>query len=222
MRWVGQSVADWAARNNRALDGVNIIDTSALPVDARLAGTPFASAPQRENFEIAKAYLCASGLDVDVLYAAAASFRVGRHRLARVAAVNGVTFWNDSKATNFHAVLGALANFDRPVHWIGGGRSKGGDIAGFVREISSRVERAYIIGETTADISRAAATAGMAATACTDLHDAVTRAFRDARAGDHILLSPGFASFDQFKGYEDRGDQFEAIVAAISSTSVSP
>jgi UDP-N-acetylmuramoylalanine--D-glutamate ligase len=216
MRWVGTSVAAWAAANGRALEGVNVVDTASPPADARLAGTPFATMPQRENFEIAKAWWIRSGLDADVLYAAAAGFRIGRHRLSRVAMKNGITFWNDSKATNFHAVTGALGNFDASVRWIGGGRSKGGDVAEFVRGIAARIARGYLIGETAGEIERAAAAAGMDTMRCASLRDAVTLAWREARPGEHIVLSPGFASFDQFKGYEDRGDQFEALVAEIT------
>ena len=69
----------------------------------------FADYPQRENFLLAAAWWRVSGLDEAALYAAARGFRVGRHRLARVAEHDGVAFWNDSKATNFHAVEGALA-----------------------------------------------------------------------------------------------------------------
>lgn len=221
MSWVGSSVARWAELTGRSLGGANVVDTETLSTDPRLAGTPFASMPQRENFEMARAYWQASGLAEETLHAAAASFRIGRHRLACVATIGGVGLWNDSKATNFHAVIGALANFDRPVLWIGGGRSKGGDLAGFVRAITSRVSHGYLIGETAAELGRAAAASGMKAAHCENLRDAVTRAFRDAREGDNILLSPGFASFDQFKSYEDRGDQFEAIVATLTSQSVS-
>ncbi|HUG10097.1 MAG TPA: UDP-N-acetylmuramoyl-L-alanine--D-glutamate ligase [Opitutaceae bacterium] len=220
MRWVGSSVAAWMTRNGRTLEGVNVINTVVPPADPRLAGTPFAAMPQRENFEVAKAYWCASGLDVEILYAAAAGFRIGRHRLSRVATKDGVTFWNDSKATNFHAVIGALENFDAPVRWIGGGRSKGGDIAGFVRDVAARISRGYLIGETAVELERAAVSEDMDVVSCGSLLDAVTRAWRDSRPGEHILLSPGFASFDQFKGYEDRGDQFEAIVADIKSQSI--
>jgi UDP-N-acetylmuramoylalanine--D-glutamate ligase len=222
MRWVGASVAAWAAANGRALDGVNVVETAAPSPDARLAGTPFAAMPQRENFEIAKAWWTRSGLDAGVLYAAAAGFRIGRHRLSRVAMKNGITFWNDSKATNFHAVTGALGNFDAPVRWIGGGRSKGGDVAEFVRGIASRIARGYLIGETAGEIARDAKAAGLDVVRCDSLRDAVTRAWSDARRGEHIVLSPGFASFDQFKGYEDRGDQFEALVAEITAKADSP
>jgi len=222
MTWVGSSVIDWAARNGRSVEGVNVVDTSSLPADGRLEGSPFAMHPQRENFALAHAYWHGAGLDEDVLYAAAGGFRLGRHRLAHVTTIGGVMFWNDSKATNFHAVAGALASFDRPVLWIGGGRSKGGDVAGFVRDIASRVSRAYLIGETSDELARGASAAGLTAVRCAGLRDAITRAWHDARPGDPILLSPGFASFDQFKSYEDRGDQFEAIVAELSSLAVSP
>jgi UDP-N-acetylmuramoylalanine--D-glutamate ligase len=119
-------------------------------------------------------------------------------------------------------VIGALENFDAPVRWIGGGRSKGGDLAAFVRDVAARISRGYLIGETAGELERAAAPEGMDVVSCDSLRDAVTRAWRDSRPGEHILLSPGFASFDQFKGYEDRGDQFEAIVADIESKPIKP
>lgn len=220
MSWIGSSVASWAARLGRSIDGVNLVDTTALLPDSRLEGSPFATLPQRENFAMARAYWRSEGLDEEILFNSASGFRLGRHRLARVGSIGGVTFWNDSKATNFHAVAGALANFERPVLWIGGGRSKGGDLARFVGEIASRVSRAYLIGETAGELATHAGAVAMGAVRCAGLRDAVARAWHDARPGDHVLLSPGFASFDQFKSYEDRGDQFEAAVAQLSTSAV--
>ncbi len=126
--------------------------------------------------------------------------------------MDGVTYWNDSKATNFHAVEAALGRFSAPVHLIAGGKSKGGDLAGFVRRIAPRVKQIFLIGETGPALAELCASAGVPAHPCPDLGEAVRRAADAAVSGDHVLLSPGFASFDQFRGYEDRGDQFERHV----------
>jgi UDP-N-acetylmuramoylalanine--D-glutamate ligase len=138
---------------------------------------------------------------------------VDPHRLARVRQLDGVTYWNDSKATNFHATEAALAGFSEPVIWIGGGRSKGGDIVSFVARIAPRVRNAFLIGETGAELARRLRELGVPVTSCASLHDAVCRAQATAIAGDHVLLSPGFSSFDMFNGYGDRGRRFEEIVA---------
>jgi UDP-N-acetylmuramoylalanine--D-glutamate ligase len=106
------------------------VATEGQPADPRLEGTPFAAYPQRENFILAAAWWRSEGLDE------AASLRGGEELPGRpppprrVATIDGVTYWNDSKATNFHAVEAALAGFREPVVLIAGGRSKGGDLAG--------------------------------------------------------------------------------------------
>ena len=176
------------------------VRTEGLPGDPGLAGTAFSDYPQRENFVLAAAWWRAADLGVPALYAAARSFRVGRHRLARVAELDGVTYWNDSKATNFHAVEGALPRFKSPVLLIAGGRGKGGDLPGFVRRIAPRVRHLYLIGETAAVHAAAGA----------------------AQPGDHVLLSPAFASFDMFSSYADRGDQFEQLVRELGAAPVRP
>jgi UDP-N-acetylmuramoylalanine--D-glutamate ligase len=191
------------------------IETAGLPPDPRLAGTVFESYPQRENFVLAASWWKAANLDPESLARAARSFRLGRHRLARVAELRGVGYWNDSKATNFHAVEAALGRFASPVLLIAGGKPKGGDLAGFVARIAPKVRHAFLIGETGPALAAALASAGVAHTASGTIESAVRGAAKAARAGDQVLLSPGFASFDQFRGYADRGEQFEAIVGTL-------
>lgn len=193
------------------------VDTAHLPEDAGLAGTVFAQPPQRENFVLAAAWWAKSGLPSPQLYAAARSFVLGRHRLARVAEIAGVTYWNDSKATNFHAVEGALTRFPEPVWLIAGGKGKGGDLEGFVARLNGRVRELLLIGETAGELARSAQAARIAFRRFDSLPAAVAAAARSARRGEHVLLSPGFASFDQFRNYQDRGDQFEAAVRALAS-----
>ena len=198
--------------NSPHLQDVVWVNSENQPADPRLAGTAFADYPQRENFLLASAWWRSAGLEPGALYAAARTFRAGRHRLARVAEIDGVTFWNDSKATHFHAVEAALSRFDLPVVLIAGGRAKGGDVAGFVRRIAPRVRHACVMGETSGELAEHFAAAGVPHTVCSTLNDAVRRAAAEAAPGEHVLLSPGFASFDMFKSYEDRGDQFESAL----------
>jgi UDP-N-acetylmuramoylalanine--D-glutamate ligase len=210
--FAGSSVARFAGQFGRALPAEACVQTEGLAADPRLKGTVFESYPQRENFALAEAWWRAEGLDRAVLLAAARSFRLGRHRLARVATVDGVTFWNDSKATNFHAVEAALAGFREPVVLIAGGRSKGGDIGGFARRIAPKVANAALIGETGPVLAAAFEACGVAHACFAVFEDAVRAAAAVAPAGGHVLLSPGFASFDMFRSYEDRGDRFESAV----------
>jgi UDP-N-acetylmuramoylalanine--D-glutamate ligase len=149
------------------------------------------------------------------LFEAAKTFPLGAHRFSRVGEKRGVTFWNDSKATNFHAVEAALATFAGPVLWIGGGKAKGGDLAAFVRRIARQIKHAFLIGETSAVLAGHCKHAQIPATLCASLAEAVRSAFDLGHAGDHVVLSPGFASFDQFTGYDDRGRQFETLVGNL-------
>jgi UDP-N-acetylmuramoylalanine--D-glutamate ligase len=213
--FAGSSVGRFAREFGRALPEGACVETEGLPADPRLAGTVFQAYPQRENFVLAEAWWRTEGLDGAVLLAAARSFRLGRHRLARVATVDGVTFWNDSKATNFHAVEAALSGFAEPVVLIAGGRSKGGDIGGFVRRIAPKVAHAVLIGETGPVLAAAFESRGVAHASAAGLEEAVRAAACAAGAGGHVVLSPGFASFDMFRSYEDRGDRFEKAVADL-------
>jgi len=213
--FVGTSVRRYAAQTQRTLPASAGIESEGQGADPHLAGTVFATYPQRENFLLAAVWWRHAGLPEEALYAAARSFQLADHRLMRVAEKGGVTFWNDSKATNFHAVEAALATFDRPVLLIAGGKAKGGDLDGFIRRIAPRVRQACLIGETAPVLAELCATHGLAARRCATLEDAVRTAVATARPGDHILLSPGFASFDMFRGYADRGQQFVRLVGNL-------
>ncbi len=209
---VGSSVLRYFGKANRTLPPVAAVDSESQLIDPQLAGSVFAGYPLYENFLLAMAWWNRAGLPEKDLFTAAFSFQLGEHRLARVGEKRGVTFWNDSKATNFHAVEGALGTFDRPVSLILGGKAKGGDLAGFVQRLAPRIRHAYLIGETKPVLATFCTAFHVAATPCGTLEEAVHRAFEAAADGDHVLLSPGFASFDMFLGYDDRGRQFGKIV----------
>jgi UDP-N-acetylmuramoylalanine--D-glutamate ligase len=217
----GSSVQRFAAGFGRVLPAEACIATEEQPADVLLANTVFEHYPQRENFILAAAWWQRAGLSETDLYTAAHSFKLGRHRLARVAERQGVAYWNDSKATNFHAAEAALANFRGPVLLIAGGKAKGGDIEGFVDRIAPRVKHAFLIGETKTVLAAACDARDVHYTVCPNLAEAVQRAAEIAVSGDHVLLSPGFASFDLFRNYEDRGDQFESIVNNLGAIPIS-
>jgi UDP-N-acetylmuramoylalanine--D-glutamate ligase len=219
--FAGSSVQYFAEHYGRVLPAEACVPTGNQPADVLLRGTPFEFYPQRENFLLASAWWHRAGLPETALYAAAHSFRLGRHRLSRVAEHDGATYWNDSKATNFHAVEGALASFTAPVLLIAGGKSKGGDLAAFVRRIAPRVKHLYLIGETKGSLAGACIAHGVPHTLCATLAYAVQLAAETAVTGEHVLLSPGFASFDMFRNYEDRGEQFEQFVNNLGATSLS-
>lgn len=212
---VGSSVCRAARTLNRHLPAMACSNTEGLPADPQLLGTALADYPQRENFVLAAAWWRAAGRDLAGLYAAAREYQPGRHRLARVGEHDGVIFWNDSKATNFHAVEAALGRFDRPVHWIAGGRGKGGDVTAFVQRIAPRIAHAWLIGETAPELAAACSLHGVRHTPCANLAEAVRGAAAAARSGDHVVLSPGFASFDLFRNYQARGDRFEQLVEEL-------
>jgi len=213
--FLGSSVQSYALRSGHTLPPSAGLASEGQPTDARLGATVFAGYPQYENFLLAAAWWRRAGLPEAALFEAARTFKLGQHRLGRVGEKNGVTFWNDSKATNFHAVEAALATFAGPVLWIGGGKAKGGDLAAFVGRIARQIKHAFLIGETSAALAGHCREFQVPATLCAGLAEAVRAAFALGRPGDHVLLSPGFASFDQFRGYDDRGRQFESLVGQL-------
>lgn len=218
--FAGTSVQHYAEKFGQKLPVDAQVITEGLPGDVLLRGTVFAHYPQRENFLLAAAWWRSYGLRETALYAAAQTFTLGEHRLARVVIKGGVTWWNDSKATNFHAVEAAVAGFGAPVILIAGGKSKGGDVAAFVRRLAPQVKHVFLIGETRHVLATFAGAASLPHTVCTDLVEAVRGAASIAEPGDNVLLSPGFASFDQFKNYEDRGRQFVALVNSLEAPHV--
>jgi UDP-N-acetylmuramoylalanine--D-glutamate ligase len=210
--FAGTSVQAYADKSGRSLAAGARVFSEVKTENPRLAGTVFERYPQSENYLLAAAWWGSSGRAEESLVAAARTFRLGKHRLARVGEIEGVTYWNDSKATNFHAVEAALAGFAAPVLLIAGGKGKGGDVAGFVQRIAPRAKKIFLIGETKTALAAACAALRLPHSVCSTLEEAVRQAAASAVPGDHILLSPGFASFDLFRNYEDRGNQFEAIV----------
>jgi UDP-N-acetylmuramoylalanine--D-glutamate ligase len=140
------------------------------------------------------------------------------NRLEDCGVVDGVRFWNDSKATNVDATLKALTAFPgEPVRLILGGSDKGADFAALAAALAGRIERAYLTGPAGTRMAAPLATHGVDAVACTGFDDAVRRAVADSAAGDHVLLAPACASFDEFADYAARGARFRALAAELGA-----
>ncbi|MEM8850225.1 MAG: UDP-N-acetylmuramoyl-L-alanine--D-glutamate ligase [Pseudomonadota bacterium] len=134
------------------------------------------------------------------------------HRSQVVAQRDGVTFVNDSKATNVDAAAQALAAFSR-IRWIVGGLAKDGGFDALHPHYGN-VAKAYVIGREAAAF--AVALGAVDAEVCTDMAKAVARAAAEAQPGDTVLLAPAAASFDQYDSFERRGEDFTAQVAALN------
>jgi len=160
------------------------------------------------------AALAGSGVDPQAVGAAAMTFQGLPHRMQKVAEIQGVSFINDSKATNLAAMSAGVQMARGPVRLIAGGLLKEKDLDSVKKILVNRVRGVYIIGKYS-DVMAAAWRNELACTVCADLKEAVNRAWREAQGGEVVLLSPGCASFDQFKSFEDRGNQFSEIVRVI-------
>jgi len=136
------------------------------------------------------------------------------HRIEVVGGALGVEWVNDSKGTNVDSVEKSLQAFPGPLHLVMGGRGKGSPYAPLRRLFPGRVARLYVVGE---DAARIRTELGDLAPTedCGVLAEAVRRAARLARPGETVLLSPACASWDQYRDFEQRGDEFRALVAAL-------
>jgi UDP-N-acetylmuramoylalanine--D-glutamate ligase len=134
------------------------------------------------------------------------------HRMERVGEKGGVLFVNDSKATNPNATAPALAAFER-IRWICGGRAKTDDLDECAPHFG-HVAKAYTIGEA-GELFARLLSPHMDVAQCETLERAVGEAAAEAVSGDTVLLSPACASFDQFRDFEDRGDQFRRLVEGL-------
>ncbi|MBI5837391.1 MAG: UDP-N-acetylmuramoyl-L-alanine--D-glutamate ligase [Candidatus Eisenbacteria bacterium] len=135
------------------------------------------------------------------------------HRLEPCGEIGGVRFVNDSKATNVDSMEKALRAFDAPLHLVAGGHDKHGDFEALAPLVQEKVRTLLLIGEAAERIARAYP--GALAVRCATLQEAMAEGLKRAAPGEVVLLSPGCASYDMFRDYEDRGDQFRAHVARL-------
>jgi UDP-N-acetylmuramoylalanine--D-glutamate ligase len=188
-------------------DPEKIIDTGELQIFGR------------HNIENALAAiacgLCA-GVPSDLARDALREFTGVEHRIEFVMELNGIKYYNDSKATNTDAAIKSVQAIEQPIILIAGGSDKGADFGGWVKTFQGRVKRIIVLGEV-ADkiIDTCKAYNFYAFDRVKSMKDAVALAYREAERGDCVLLSPACASFDMFDNYEQRGRIFKQLVAEL-------
>ena len=181
-----------------------------LPAEPRIPGTH-----NRENAAAATAAALAVGVPDEAIARALESFPGVEHRIEEIAAVGGVLYVNDSKATNAAAAIRALASFPgRRKHVILGGRGKDEPYDALAGALASG-DRAYLIGEAATDIAAALSDANVPFVVAGTLADGLRAAASAAAPGDVVLLSPACASFDQFESFEHRGEDFRRLVQKL-------
>ena len=164
---------------------------------------------------MATAAVClACGVDPDAVAAGLRTFAGVRHRLERIAVREGVTWINDSKATNVASTVVALEAFTAPIRLIAGGRGKQQDFTPLAPLVAEHCRAVYLIGEAAGELAGALEGTHVPLHQEGDLEHAVSSARAAGRAGEIVLLSPACASFDQYRDFEERGDHFRALVEA--------
>ena len=142
-------------------------------------------------------------------------FKGVEHRLEKVMTIKNVLYINDSKATNVNSAWYALESVKTPIVWIAGGKDKGNDYQPLFKLVKERVHTLICLGADNRKLHENFADKVERIVDCSSAREAVELAYRYAKAGDTVLLSPACASFDLFKSYEDRGQQFKAAVREL-------
>jgi UDP-N-acetylmuramoylalanine--D-glutamate ligase len=184
---------------------------SAVETIMLLKEIPLKGAHNVENVLAAVVASRLASVPADAIRNGVASFKAVEHRLEFVATVNGVDFYNDSKATNVDATAKAVAAFDSGIHLILGGKDKGSPYTVLENLLRKRVRAVYTIGSAAAKIE--SQLRGIVPIySCETLEKAVNEAGAAAHPGDVVLLAPACSSFDQFENYEHRGRVFKELV----------
>jgi len=186
-------------------------ENAAIETVMPLKGIPLKGAHNVENVLAAVVAARLAGAPVEAIRSAVENFRAVEHRLEFVAAVNGVEYYNDSKATNVDATAKAISAFSKGIHLILGGKDKNSDYTELAQLLRERVRAVYTIGSAAAKIE-SHLRGVVSIQSCETLRNAVSAAAAVARRGEVVLLAPACSSFDQFESYEHRGRVFKELV----------
>ncbi len=203
------------AENGAWRDGSSI-NISSEGRSAKIMDSAELKVPGKHNIANALAAIATTsvlGVSAPDMASGLVSFKGVPHRLEEVAMINGIRYINNSMCTNNEAGINSLRAFDAPLVVIAGGKEKRTDLSGFVAEISRRARAAVLIGEARERLKAELESRGFGNTMLADgMAQAVRMASQQARPGDVVILAPGCASFDMFRDFEDRGEQFRQAV----------
>lgn len=156
-----------------------------------------------------------AGVGVEAIREGLKTFKNAPHRLEPVGTIKGIEFVNDSKATNVDSVVYALGSYDKPLVWIAGGIDKGNDYNLIKEDVKKKVKVLICLGKDNEKLKKAFGGVVPEIQETQSVPELVRMALKAGREGDVVLLSPACASFDLFRNYEDRGDQFRKAVAEL-------
>lgn len=207
------------------VDGACCYDGSLYFENEKIMDADQLSLKGEHNIKNALAAICAAkvmGIESGMIAKALSSMKGVRHRLETVAEIGGVTYINDSKATNVDATVNALACMQADTVLLLGGKDKGYDYDKLFAAIrGSRVVHSVLYGENRFKLLNSAIRSNESRiTLCADFGLAVRIAHMTAKEGQCVLLSPASSSFDAFSGYEERGEKFEELVRSFGGTCV--
>ena len=172
-----------------------------------------------ENFLAAYALCADQSVADEVFISGWSSFKKPRHRIEFVKEWNGVRYFDDSKGTNIDAVIRAVEVFEGPITLIAGGVDKGSSYVPWIEKFKNKVKLICAIGEAAGKLNEQLSSK-FPVVIFTSLDEAVNYAARMAKRGETILLSPGCSSFDMFKDYVHRGNEFQRIVHELVNKSL--
>lgn len=163
------------------------------------------------------ATIVAKALNVkkEIIRESLANYKNVEHRLEFTARIREVDYINDSKATNVNAAWYALDSMDRPTVWLAGGVDKGNDYSQLYELVHQKVKAIICIGENNQKLKEHFENKVDIMLEAKDMQEAVKLAYNLAQKDDNVLLAPACASFDRYKNYEDRGEQFKTAVKAL-------
>ncbi len=211
--FVGKTVQEYAEKNNYKLPRQTEVVNKNTNISDFVKNNNFMSSfPQRENLALAYTFALSNGIKRTDFERAIESYEGQPHRLQKIDTMGMATFWNDSKSTNFSSALAACRNFKGNTFWIGGGKEKGGIVDDFARKLMPLIKKAFLIGESGMNLAKLFENHEFPNAFCHTLEEAVKKAFSEVTEKTNILLSPGFASFDSFINYADRGNSFKTLV----------
>ena len=169
----------------------------------------------KENLAAAICAVRAVGVSQKAIQTVINSFKGVPHRLEFIRRKDGVFFFNDSKGTNVMSVQRSLSSFNsNPIILIAGGKDKGGDFTGLIDLVKKKCKILILVGEAKEKINRAIGDYAETYLVGT-FEEAVLLSYQKSRTGDIVLLSPGCASFDMFRNFEERGDYFKKLVSQL-------
>jgi UDP-N-acetylmuramoylalanine--D-glutamate ligase len=201
--------ADFHLTNHNLMHNENVLMS--------LADLPLEGKHNAANALAALALGTAIGLDVAKMCDALRNFKALNHRMQKVSTKNGINWVNDSKATNIGACIAALEGYDKKVILVAGGEGKGQDMNELLPAIQAKAKAVILIGKDAPLIEAALNQLSEIVPAyhAQDMREVVAIATHVGKAGDTVLLSPACASLDQYKNYQDRGDQFAQAIEAL-------